>query len=131
MESDRSALWDAYLSSRDLGVRNRLVESYQPLAVSIAKGFKARAVSAGGSASLELDDLVGIAQEGMIRAVETYDPGQRRPLRGLRPSPGPPATGGPWRLPTPDSTQVTPAGRQELTLVRLVVISSGAISLAQ
>lgn len=69
-----SDLWEAYLSGRELRARNRLVERYQALAVGIAWGFKARAASAGASAVAEMDDLVGLAQEGMIRAVESYDP---------------------------------------------------------
>lgn len=80
METDWSDLWEAYLPGRDLRARNRLVESYLALAVGIARGFWTRAVSAGASAAAELDDLVGLAQEGMIRAVESYDPAKNVPF---------------------------------------------------
>lgn len=80
METDRSDLWEAYLSGRDISTRNRLVESYQPLAVKIARGFEARRVVSGSGGPVELDDLVGLAQEGLIRAVETYDPGRGVPF---------------------------------------------------
>lgn len=79
-DPSRGALWEAYLAGHTLEARNRLVESYRALAVSIAKGFKARSAGSGGSAGLELDDLVSSAQEGMIRAVESYDPNRGVPF---------------------------------------------------
>jgi len=80
VDNDRRDLWDDYLSARDIPARNRLVESYRELADRIARGFAARRVVSGSGGVVELDDLVGLAREGMIRAVETYDPGRGVPF---------------------------------------------------
>ena len=80
VDTDRRDLWDDYLSARDLRARNRLVESYRELADRIARGFEARRVVSGSGGLVELDDLVGLAWEGMIRAVETYEPARGVPF---------------------------------------------------
>lgn len=57
----------------DLAARDRLVEQYQPLVQRIAKSARTYAQSIG-SATTDLDDLVGLAEEGLVRAAESFDP---------------------------------------------------------
>jgi RNA polymerase sigma-B factor len=59
-------LFGAYRASGDQELRNRLVERYAGLAVSLARRFDQRGVP--------LDDLVQVAQLGVLNAVERFDP---------------------------------------------------------
>jgi RNA polymerase sigma-B factor len=59
-------LFGAYRTSGDQAFRNALVERYAGLAVSLAKRFDQRGVP--------LDDLVQVAQLGVLNAVERFDP---------------------------------------------------------
>jgi RNA polymerase sigma-B factor len=63
--SDRE-LFSGYRETGDETLRNRLVERYSGLAVSLARRFDQRGVP--------LDDLVQVAQIGVLNAVERYDP---------------------------------------------------------
>ena len=65
--------------SCDLEARDRLVEQHQPLVQRIAKQARTYAQSIG-SATTDLDDLVGLAQEGMVRAAESFDAGKGVPF---------------------------------------------------
>lgn len=89
-QGDEDAAWAAYWSDRSIERRNALVQMYRPVALAVARHSLdyARSVS---SAMANLDDLEGIAQEALIRAVERFDPtkGARsgRPPRQSRPLP--------------------------------------------
>jgi RNA polymerase sigma-B factor len=61
-----SDLFGAYRESGDQELRNQLVERYAGLAVSLARRFDQRGVP--------LDDLIQVAQLGVINAVERFDP---------------------------------------------------------
>ena len=65
--------WGTYRGGGDLEARDRLVEQYQPLVQRIARQARTYAQSIG-STMTDLDDLVGIAQEGLVRAAESFDP---------------------------------------------------------
>lgn len=66
-------LWQAYHQDRSVEHRNRLVEAYLPLLFGVV-GRLARRLRA------DRDELEGYAYEGLIGAVERYDP-----ARGLSP----------------------------------------------
>lgn len=59
-------LFQEYLSTGDHAIRNRLVERHLGLAEALARRFDRRGVP--------LDDLVQVAQIGLIKAVERFDP---------------------------------------------------------
>ena len=65
-ESSDRELFAGYRASGDEALRNGLVERYGGLAVSLARRFEHRGVP--------LDDLVQVAQIGVLNAVERYDP---------------------------------------------------------
>lgn len=71
--SDDAAAWEAYWSNRSIKNRNVLVERYRPLAISIARRNLDYARDVGSSMANH-DDLVSIAQEALIGAVERFDP---------------------------------------------------------
>lgn len=60
------ALFREYRKTRDICIRNRLVENYMYIAEIIAKKFAGRGV--------EYDDLLQIASEALISGVEKFDP---------------------------------------------------------
>jgi RNA polymerase sigma factor FliA len=62
-------LWKQYKASGDLSLRNRLVLTYVPLVKHIAYK-KLRELPA----SCEVDDLLACDIEGLIRAIDRYDP---------------------------------------------------------
>lgn len=66
-------LWERYLDSRSDEDRNLLVEAYRGLADRVARRLSVYAGTVTSGAA-EADDLVGIATEGLIRAVESFDP---------------------------------------------------------
>ncbi len=74
------AAWSDYSAERSIANRNRLVEIYQPLARSVARRSLdyARSIS---SAAANLDDLEGIAAEGLISAVERFEPDRGVPFK--------------------------------------------------
>ncbi|MGQ0432762.1 MAG: SigB/SigF/SigG family RNA polymerase sigma factor [Microthrixaceae bacterium] len=59
-------LFAAYATSRDPETRNLLIERYAGLAEALARRFANRGVP--------LDDLVQVAQLGLLKAVERYSP---------------------------------------------------------
>ena len=75
-----AAAWSDYRSGRNVAMRNRLVEMYQPLARSVARRSLdyARSIS---PAAVDLDDLESIAAEGLISAVERFEPDRGVPFK--------------------------------------------------
>lgn len=74
--SEEEAAWAAYRADRSIAARNRLVELYQPVAARMAK----RSMEYARSVSSEManpDDILAIAQEGLILAVERFDPSRQ------------------------------------------------------
>jgi RNA polymerase sigma-B factor len=59
-------LFTRYYETRDPALRERLVESYLPLARSIARRYQ--------SPRVPMDDLVQVASIGLMKAVDRYDP---------------------------------------------------------
>jgi RNA polymerase sigma-B factor len=59
-------LFGRYTASRDPSLRDQLVESYLPLARSIARRYQ--------SPRVPTEDLVQVAAIGLIKAVDRYDP---------------------------------------------------------
>jgi RNA polymerase sigma factor for flagellar operon FliA len=66
-------LWRRYKATGDVGLRNQLVEAYLALAERLARRAVTYAVSVG-AAGASPEDLLGMAQEGLIKAVESFDP---------------------------------------------------------
>lgn len=64
--ADAARLFADYRENRRRELRNRLVELHRPLAASIARRYRDRGEP--------LDDLVQVAEVGLIKAVERYDP---------------------------------------------------------
>lgn len=60
------SLFATYQQTRDVKLRNDLVERHLGLAVALARRFEGRGVS--------LDDLIQVANVGLIHAVERFDP---------------------------------------------------------
>lgn len=63
-----AALVRAYRESGDLTARRHLIEQYMPLVVRLARGYTGR-----GEA---LEDLVQVGSEGLIKAVDRFEPGR-------------------------------------------------------
>jgi RNA polymerase sigma factor for flagellar operon FliA len=62
----------------DLEIRNGIVAQYQPLARCIARRALSYAQSVG--ARTEFDDLLSLAQEGLLRAAGSFDPARGVPF---------------------------------------------------
>jgi len=67
---DVAALWQQYWERRDTDTRNQLVEHYRPLMLRIAKQISRRV-------PLRVDELASWAFEGLVEAIEKYDPERR------------------------------------------------------
>ncbi len=65
-ESEATELFRQYKLTRDIKLRNRLVENYLNIAEILAKKFSGRGV--------EYDDLYQVASEALIAGVEKFDP---------------------------------------------------------
>lgn len=65
-EQEAYELFRQYRATRDIGIRNRLVENYIDVARILAKKFAGRGV--------EYDDLLQVASEALISGVEKFDP---------------------------------------------------------
>ena len=63
---EANGLFREYRATRDVAVRNRLVENYLFIAEILAKKFSGRGV--------EYDDLFQVASEALIAGVEKFDP---------------------------------------------------------
>jgi RNA polymerase sigma-B factor len=61
-----------YAETRSTVLRERLIKSFMPLARSLAMRYR------GGSEPLE--DLVGVANVGLVKAIDGFDPARRRPF---------------------------------------------------
>lgn len=61
-------LWENYVDSRDITIRNYFVEKYAPLAK-----FVAHKVMAGVPSSVTYDDLVSFGILGLVDAIDKYD----------------------------------------------------------
>lgn len=76
--AERSAaldrLWAQFIANRDDGARRQLADLYYPLVKHVAGTFRATL-----SRRAELDDLEGYGAEGLLDAIDRYDPG-----RGIR-----------------------------------------------
>jgi RNA polymerase sigma factor for flagellar operon FliA len=76
---EEEALWAAYKSAGDKEARDRLVEIYQPLVRQVGAKSRSYALSVGAR-GVDLGDLVGLAEEGLLRALETFDPDRGVPF---------------------------------------------------
>jgi RNA polymerase sigma-B factor len=65
-DAERAALFEQLARTAEEAVRNRIVESYAPLAVFFANRYRDRGV--------ESDDLQQVAQLALIQAVDRFDP---------------------------------------------------------
>ena len=65
-ETEANELFRKYRETRDVNIRNRLVENYLNIAEILAKKFSGRGV--------EYDDLFQVASEALISGVEKFDP---------------------------------------------------------
>lgn len=65
-EEEADELFRKYRETKDVNIRNRLVENYIYVAEIIAKKFSGRGV--------EYDDLYQVASEALINGVEKFDP---------------------------------------------------------
>lgn len=66
MKEEDTALFKEYAETRDVRLRNKLVEKYFYIAEILAKKFAGRGV--------EYDDLLQVASEALISGVEKFDP---------------------------------------------------------
>ena len=64
-------LWSAWARGRDVAVRNTLANAYLPLVKHVA-----RLMAASLSSRAEFDDLVGFGTEGLLAAIDRFDPGR-------------------------------------------------------
>ncbi|MDD3411286.1 MAG: sigma-70 family RNA polymerase sigma factor [Eubacteriales bacterium] len=72
MKDERLApLLEQYAATRDVALRDELVEGYLPLARAVARRFQGRGA--------ELEDLQQVASMALVKAVERFDP-----TRGFR-----------------------------------------------
>jgi len=62
-------LWQRYQIGKPVEIRNRLVEHYMPLAKYLAEKVKARL-----PVSVDVDDLISAGAQGLMSAVEAFDP---------------------------------------------------------
>ena len=78
MHVDTTIASNARKAGPCVDARDRLVEQHQPLVQTIAKRALAYARSIGATA--DFDDLVGLAQEGLVRAADSFDPTKQVPF---------------------------------------------------
>lgn len=71
-EINVALLWDRYTKQRDIVTRNQLVQFHLPLATTMALALQKKC-------PIDFDTLQSAAQEGLIGAVEKFEPG-----RGLK-----------------------------------------------
>ncbi len=64
-EQELAALFDEYAKTKDVSVRNRLLENYLYIAEIIAKKFSGRGV--------DFDDLYQVASLSLVNAIERFD----------------------------------------------------------
>lgn len=66
---DVDATWAEYVATRDVGLRNALVEHYQPVVVSVA-----HRLLPGLPSYIDVEDLIGSGMFGLIDAVTRFEP---------------------------------------------------------
>lgn len=66
-------LWRSYRATGDQKLRNQLAEAYLPLAHRLARRARSYALSVGAAATSQ-EDLLGMAEEGLIKAIEGFEP---------------------------------------------------------
>lgn len=73
MPVDVAELWGKFKTHADLGAKDTLIENYLPLvrqiAISIIKKLRP---------GVDLDDLISDGSFGLMRAIEQFDPGDRK-----------------------------------------------------
>ena len=69
MTAEEKTLWDAYLTSRAISDRNRLVDRHWPLV-----RYAAAKVASKMPCSVIVEDLEGFGSFGLIKAVERFEP---------------------------------------------------------
>jgi RNA polymerase sigma-B factor len=69
---EEQALLRCYSQTRGPELRDELVKRFMPLARSLAMRYRRRSES--------LDDLVGVANLGLVKAIDGYDPGRGTPF---------------------------------------------------
>lgn len=65
-------LWNRYLRHRDIATRNLLVESYAPIVQAHASRLTRKL-----PAQVSYDEICSAAYDGLIEAVESYDPSRK------------------------------------------------------
>ena len=65
-EEEVNALFAEYFKTKDIGIRNRLLENYLYIAEIVAKKFTNRGV--------EYEDLLQVASVALVKAIERFDP---------------------------------------------------------
>jgi RNA polymerase sigma-B factor len=66
VDAEEARLWRSFAQTRDRGARELLVERYMPLARRLALRYR--------GASESLDDLIQVANLGLVNAVDRFDP---------------------------------------------------------
>lgn len=66
------ALWQQYLRDRDVETRNRIVENYAPIVQAHASRLTRKL-----PAQVSYDEICSAAYDGLIEAVESYDPSRK------------------------------------------------------
>jgi RNA polymerase sigma factor FliA len=70
--AETDALWTNYLHSREVALRNRLVENYSYLVQAHAARLSRRL-----PAQISYDEICSAAYDGLIEAIEAYDPARK------------------------------------------------------
>ncbi len=71
-------LWAAYRDGESIEARNALIEYYRPFAASVARKIKARLPK-----TVEIGDLEGAGDVGLIQAVQGFDPSRGVPFEAF------------------------------------------------
>jgi len=71
-------LWGEYRSDEQMEARNALIEYYRPYAVSLARRVKSRLPK-----SVEIGDLEGAGDVGLIQAIQSFDPERGVPFEAF------------------------------------------------
>ena len=71
-------LWSEYRSQERIETRNALIEYYRPYAASLARRVKSRLPR-----TVEMGDLEGAGDLGLIQAIQSFDPGRGVPFEAF------------------------------------------------
>jgi RNA polymerase sigma factor for flagellar operon FliA len=69
------SLWEEYCTGDRIEARNALIEFYRPFAATIVRRIKARVPR-----SVEIGDLEGAGDVGLIQAIQNFDPSRKVPF---------------------------------------------------